>query len=105
MTDGDVPDRHLRDLIAQKMASFRAGEASLRELVDYLNSVWNDIPPSEWRDVFRGHWWTLEQVYAVAVDRDELYALPSDAASDIRDALEGIESLLETNGLSNQDSI
>jgi hypothetical protein len=51
--------------------------------------------PSQWRDEFRGHWWTLEQVYAVALDRDELAALPGDAVSDIEEAVSGLEELLK----------
>jgi hypothetical protein len=90
-----VPDQRLRDSIAVSLARFRSGEILLGELVDRLDSAWNEVAPSKWRDDFRGHWWTLEQVYAVAIDRGELDALPPDAASDITEAIEGIESLLE----------
>lgn len=90
-----VPDEPLRDSIAGSVAMFRSGEIALGELVDRLDSAWNDVTPSEWRDDFRGHWWTLEQVYAVAVDRGELHSLQPDAESDIAEAIEGIESLLD----------
>jgi hypothetical protein len=62
--------------------------------VDDLDAIWSGLLPSPWRDEFRGHWWTLEQVYAVALDRDELSALPDDAVSDIEEAVSALEELL-----------
>ena len=94
MSPEGVPDQRLRDSIAGSIARFRSGEIPLSELVDRLDTAWNDIAPSDWRDDFRGHWWTLEQVYAVAIDRGELNSLPPDAVADIAEAIGGIESLL-----------
>jgi hypothetical protein len=89
------PDRQMRDAIAVKLADYRNGQTSLAQLVNDLDAIWNDLPLSEWRDEFRGHWWTLEQVYAVGIDRGELAELPVDAQSDINEAVAGIESLLQ----------
>jgi hypothetical protein len=88
------PDRKTRDAIAVKLEDYRDGQTSLAQLVNDLDAVWSDLSPSEWRDEFRGHWWTLEQVYAVGIDREELAELPADARSDIDEAVAGIESLL-----------
>jgi hypothetical protein len=52
------------------------------------------VSESEWRTELRGHWWTLEQVYAVAIDRQELDDLPVDAVADIEEAVDGLEALL-----------
>jgi hypothetical protein len=85
----------LREPARRTVAAYRSGEISLRQLVDDLDVIWSELAPSQWRDEFRGHWWTLEQVYAVALDRGELNALPDDAVSDIEEAASGLEELLK----------
>jgi hypothetical protein len=69
----------------------------LRELIDRLDDFWHGLDQSPWADEFRGHWWTLEQVYAVALDRGEIDSLPDDAKSDIDEAIFGLEGMLETS--------
>jgi len=94
----------LRELARHVIADYRAGRASLDSLVDGLNSIWESLEPSEWREEFRGYWWILEQVYAVALDRGKLDKLSEDDFHHIEEALEGLESLLEsTQGTSHDD--
>lgn len=62
--------RQLR-LISEQIRIYRAGELSLSRLIADLDTLWNQmrIESSAWSEAFRGHWWTLEQIYAVSVDR------------------------------------
>jgi hypothetical protein len=62
--------------------------------VDDLNLIWSESSQSDWWDEFRGYWWTLERVYAVALDRGELDALPVDVVADIEESITGLEVLL-----------
>jgi hypothetical protein len=89
-----TPELRLRDLARRALADYNAGRTSLRGLVDDLDAIWSNLEPSVWRDEFRGHWWTLEQVYAVALDRRELDALPEDAAAEVEEAIAALEKLL-----------
>jgi hypothetical protein len=86
----------LRELAIRSLASYKAGRLSLRRLVDDLDTVWSNLEPSDWREDFRGHWWTLEQVYAVAVDRGDLESLPQESLVAIDEATTALELLLDS---------
>ena len=96
MNDQMTPDLRLRDLAHGSLAAYRAGTTSLRRLVDDLDTVWSGVEPSDWRVEFRGHWWTLEQIYSVAVDRGELLSLSSDSLAAIDDAVTALEQLIDS---------
>lgn len=89
-----TPDSQLRDRVRTSLTEYQEGTLSLRRLIDDLGIVWSNAAPSEWADELRGHWWTLEQVYAVALDRGELTAMPEDAQADIDNAVAEIDGLL-----------
>lgn len=84
----------LRELARRVIADYRAGVVTLRRLVNDLDSIWTNLEPSNWKEEFRGHWWTLEQVYSVALDRNQLNELPADAIEDIEEALNNLDALL-----------
>lgn len=92
-TERDVA-RRLRDRAAQALSAYQAGGTSLRRLIDTLDAIWSGFEPSEWRDEFREHWWTLEQIYAVALDRGDLADLSSDDTREIGDAVNELEILV-----------
>ncbi len=94
MGDEMTPELRRHDLARRVIADYRTSKISLKRLIDDLDTIWSDLEASGWRDEFRGHWWTLEQVYAVALDREELNQLPRDAVGDIEEALRGLEGLL-----------
>lgn len=96
MSDDEMtPEQRLHLLAATSLTGYRSGAVSLRRLVDDLDAVWNRLLSTRWSEEFRGHWWTLEQIYAVALDRGELEALPADAKADIEEAVGGLERLLD----------
>jgi hypothetical protein len=90
------PSLRLRGLAQRSLAGYRSGETSLRRLVDDLDVVWNGLSPSDWRVEFRGHWWTLEQIYSAALDRGELDALSPEFLAAIDESVVSLERLLET---------
>lgn len=89
-------DRRQLALMADRLAGFRVGEVSLRHLIEDLNSIWSELEISgDWPDRFRSHWWTLEQVYAVAVDRDQVDQLPADLHVLVGEAVDAMSFLLD----------
>jgi hypothetical protein len=97
MSEGEMtPDLRLRTVASSALGGYRAGSVPLRRLIDDLDAVWNNLSSSEWSDDFRGHWWTLEQVYAVALDRGQLNAMPSDSLAAIDEAIAGLEALVNS---------
>ena len=94
MTEEFIPDQGIRARARGALDDFRAGSTSLRDLITRLEDVWDSLPESDWKIEFRGYWWTLEQVYAVAIDRQELDALPADAVVDVEEAVSGLEALV-----------
>ena len=96
MSDNTASDLPLRDVARRSLAGYRAGRLSLQRLIDDLDTVWNNLDPSDWRVAFRGHWWTLEQVYSVALDRGEVESLPPSSVAAIDEAVVALEHLLET---------
>jgi len=82
-------------LMEDRVAGFRAGGVALARLVNDLDSLWNELETTAaWVDDLRSHWWTLEQVYAVAIDRDELDALPAEMQQLVDEAVAAIALLL-----------
>jgi len=96
MSDNDTtPDQRLRALAVGALSGYKMGKTSLRRLVDDLDVVWNGVGPSDWGDEFRSHWWTLEQIYAVALDRGELDSLSAVYLTAIQEATTALEALVD----------
>lgn len=90
--------RELRqlDLMAARLEAYRHDRLSLGPLIDDLDALWNELTMVQgaWREELRGHWWTLEQVYAVALDRG--YAsLPDDHRVLIDEAVNALGFLVD----------
>lgn len=94
--EGIAADEQLRGVARSALGEYRVGRISLRKLIDELDLVWSRLERSEWSDEFRGHWWTLEQVYSVALDRGEIDSLSSEYLSAIGEATDALEGLLES---------
>ncbi|QYO67756.1 hypothetical protein [Leptolyngbya sp. 7M] len=60
-------------LIEKYIGEFEAEKLPLGNLIDSLQTILDGIEDNrkEWVDAFRGEWWSLEQVYAAALDRGE----------------------------------
>jgi hypothetical protein len=89
-------DQRQYQLMRQCLEGFRAGNLNLRVLIDSLKSLTNFLqePKDEWRSSFNGEWFTLEEIYSIASDRDQAYLSQEDQAS-VNDAIDNMNKLLE----------
>lgn len=60
-------------LIRRALSAFEDGELELSSLIMTLDSLLATLEgsPEEWKRAFQEEWWTLEQVYAAAIDRGQ----------------------------------
>lgn len=93
--DDLTPDQRIQLQARTALVGYRSGAVPLRRLIDDLDVVWNNLPTTEWSEEFRGNWWTLEQVYVVALDRGEIDTLPADAVAEIEEAIGRLERLVD----------
>ncbi|MFE4373291.1 hypothetical protein ACFRMN_34660 [Streptomyces sp. NPDC056835] len=84
----------LREGVRQSIQKYRAGGIALRILIDDLDSVSSDLEGSPLGEDLRSHWWVLEEIYAVALDRGDLQELPRDDELAIEETLDALERLL-----------
>lgn len=89
-------DRRQYELMLDRLNAFTRGAISLRKLIEDLRSLAEALehPPPTWKEKFLGDWWTLEQVYAVAVDRDELDDLPPESQDLVDGAVAALKHIV-----------
>lgn len=70
LTDYDL--RQL-ELMRDILKAYDAEKISLSDVINKLEGLLECLkfPDNEWETDFHNHWFTLEQVYAVALDRNE----------------------------------
>lgn len=73
-------------------------EDSVIDLNQLINDLYNTLEnltstPTEWEEEFRSEWWTLEQVYAVALDRQD-FNFSVETENMIMDSVNRMKSLL-----------
>jgi hypothetical protein len=91
----EIPDAQwLREGVRQSIQKYRAGEIALRILIDDLDSVSSNLEVSLLGEDLRSHWWVLEEIYAVALDRGDLQELPREDELAIEETLDALEHLL-----------
>ena len=66
-------DERQINLMKDKLNSFISSKISFKELIDDLRALLNCLQSVDmtWKELFYEHWFILEQVYAVALDRNE----------------------------------
>jgi hypothetical protein len=84
------------ELMLDRLEAFRRGAISLRKLVEDLRSLVEALELSSpaWKEEFVGEWWTLEQVYAVAIDRNELDDLPTESEQLVETAVASLREMV-----------
>jgi hypothetical protein len=85
-------DRRQYELMLDRLKGFAFGAVGLPKLIEDLRSLADALekPAPAWKEDFLSEWWTLEQVYAVALDRGELDRLPAES----QDLLDGAVAAL-----------
>lgn len=88
-------DRRQLSLMKERLSSFMSNNLSLKDLIDDLEGLLNCLESmsTEWKEAFHEHWFMLEQVYAVALFRNE--SINSDDP-DILEAVKQLEALLNS---------
>lgn len=88
-------DRRQLSLMKERLSSFMSNKLSLKDLIDDLEGLLNCLESmnTEWEEAFNEHWFMLEQVYAVALFRNE--SVNSDDP-DILEAVKQLEALLNS---------
>ncbi len=92
MTDYDMRQQNL---MADKIKQFQNEEIHLGILVRDLEALLNALESvsSGWKSAFHEEWWNLEQVYAVALDRnDDLVLIENEEL--ISSSLENMKKLI-----------
>ncbi len=89
-------DQKQYQLMANYLHQFKKGQLQLDRLINVLEALLEalQMPDEKWKENFRSEWWTLEQVYAVALDREQTTLSPEDHNLVI-ETIENIELLLK----------
>lgn len=64
-------DRRQLVLMSSQLESYRQGQLDLAGLIQRLDALFNALEAvgASWREAFHEQWFTLEQVFAVSLDR------------------------------------
>lgn len=89
-------DKRQLNLMREQLCNFREGNLSIQGLISNVEGLINALENIDevWIDKCRGFWWDIEQVYAVALDREKKSFDQYDSEI-ITKALKGIENLLD----------
>lgn len=89
-------DKKQYQLMKDYIAEFEEGKLKLDQLIKVLYGLTKSLQTTEeeWVDEFQSEWWTLEQVYAVALDRKET-TLNLDSQNLIYETIENMKNLLK----------
>lgn len=92
----DKHDNKQYQLMKDHITEFEEGKLGLDQLINALYGLLKSLQTTEeeWIDKFQSEWWTLEQVYAVALDRKET-TLNSDSQNLVYETLENMKTLLK----------
>ncbi len=96
---GAMSERERRQytLMRDKLSEFHSGALSIGSLIDSLSALLDNTEDAstQWLDEFREHWWTLEQIYAVELDREEQGELPPESLSLVSATVSSLQKLVE----------
>jgi hypothetical protein len=89
-------DKRQLDIMIQKIHAYNEGHLHLSDLIYDLEALLNILTnqDQQWKDLFRGYWWDLEQVYAATLD-DEKPCLDSEDQKIVNGAVENLKKLVD----------
>jgi hypothetical protein len=92
----DEHDRKQHQLIESYIKEFENGKLKIDRLISVLDGLIESlqITNEDWKDRFRSEWWTLEQVYSVAIDRKETSFSP-ESQNLINESIANMKLLLQ----------
>jgi|ERR1700720_639227 len=96
-------DSRQYQLMLDRLSAFERKAIGLPDLVEDLRSLIDALSSTNrWAQELLSDWWTLEQVYAVAIDRDQLQSLPQDSEDLVKEAITALRDLLARAVAENQ---
>ncbi len=83
------------NLMKKCLEGFEIGNINLRVLINSLRSLINVLqePDNEWKDSFMLEWWTLEEIYSVALYKEQNHLSEADQNS-VYKAVDNMKQLL-----------
>jgi hypothetical protein len=92
----DEYDQRQYYLMRQFIKDFETGNLNLRVLIDSLRGLMNCLqtPDNQWKTLFKQEWWTLEEIYSIALDKGQSY-LATEVENNIYAAIENMKELLD----------
>lgn len=89
-------ERRQLTLASEVLKGYRDQGPKLDAVIADLDALWSEfrLQSDEWLNVYRGHWWSLEQVYAVVLDR-ELDRIPEDHRVLVDEAIDQLGFLVD----------
>jgi hypothetical protein len=90
-----VYDKRQYNLMIEHLRRFEEGASDLSSLIGGLDALLEclEAPDEEWKQRFWSEWWTLEQVYAVALERGQT-ELSAEEQALVNQAVNNIKQLL-----------
>ena len=88
-------DQRQYQLMAKSVQQFKEGELDIYNLISIIEALLDvlQMADEKWKDDVRNEWWTLEQVYAVAVHKGQTTLSPEDIDL-VLEAVENIDTLV-----------
>jgi len=97
---GEVEEYNQRQyaLMRRALLAFERGESDLCQLINVLKSLLCALQcaAESWKGSFQEEWWTLEQVYAVALDRGQ-DPMAGENGAMVRQAVARLKDLVAEN--------
>ncbi len=89
-------DQRQYQLMQRCLEGFSNGNLNLRVLIDSLKGLINFLqePKDEWLSSFKREWFTLEEIYSIASDRNQTYLSQEDQTS-VYEAVSHMKKLLQ----------
>ena len=92
MSDTPIHEYYPENKPNEAPPALTAGEA-IAPPSDPPTTPLSDATPEEWKEAFQSEWWTLEQVYAVALDRGQ-DPMSGEGGAMVREATARLRDLL-----------
>jgi hypothetical protein len=89
-------DKRQLNIMSQKIDAFKTGHLHLHDLIYDLEALLNILESKDqhWKEMFRGYWWDLEQVYSSVLDENK--NLDLEDVNIINNAIENIIKLINS---------
>ena len=88
-------DQRQYDLMKKCLEGFEVENINFQVLINSLRGLINSLqePDKKWKASFMHEWWTLEEIYSIALDREQTHLSEEDQNS-VYEAIANMKKLL-----------